>query len=159
MIKDHKIISIITARGGSKGLPKKNIKKLQGKPLIAWTIEAAKKSKYLDKIIVTTDSKEISEVAKEFGAEVPFIRPSHLATDNSSSFDTIKHALNFQEFKNDYDIVVILEPTSPLRETKDIDNSLEQLIDSPTAKSIVGVCKTEVQNPIFFIPHRKFWDA
>ena len=87
MINNHKVIAIITARSGSKGLPKKNIKELHGKPLIAWTIDSARKSKYLDKVIVSTDCKDISKVAMQFGAEVPFIRPLHLASDDSTSFD------------------------------------------------------------------------
>ena len=149
MINNHKVIAIITARSGSKGLPKKNIKELHGKPLIAWTIDSARKSKYLDKVIVSTDCKDISKVAMQFGAEVPFIRPLYLASDDSTSFDVLKHALEHEKFQGAYEIVVLLEPTSPLREAFDIDNALENLVASEHAKSIVGVCKTETQHPAF----------
>jgi CMP-N,N'-diacetyllegionaminic acid synthase len=149
MIKNHKVIAIITARGGSKGLPKKNIKELHGKPLIAWTIDSARKSKYLDKVIVSTDCKDISKVAMQFGAEVPFTRPLHLASDDSTSFDVLKHALEHEKLKGTYEIVVLLEPTSPLRETFDIDTALENLVASEHAKSIVGVSKAESQHPAF----------
>ena len=151
MIKEKKVIAIITARGGSKGLTKKNIRTLHGKPLIAWTIESALESKFLDKVIVTTDCKEIAKIAEKFGAEVPFIRPAHLSQDDSSSFDAVEHALEFNDYKNQYDIVVVLEPTSPLREVKDIDDALERLINLNEAKSIVGICPTESQNPAFLL--------
>ena len=151
MIKEQKVIAIITARGGSKGLPKKNIRTLHEKPLIAWTIESALASQFLDKVIVTTDCEEIAKTARKFGAEVPFIRPAHLAEDDSASFDAIEHALEFNEYKNQYDILVLLEPTSPLREAEDIDNALEKLINLTGAKSIVGISLSESQNPSFLI--------
>jgi len=99
MYKNKKIIVIIPARGGSKGVPRKNIKPLLGKPLIAWTIEQAKMSKHIDKLIVSTDDKEIAEISQKYGAEVPFLRPKELAKDESPTIDTIMHAINWFEEK------------------------------------------------------------
>lgn len=132
MYKNKKIIAIIPARGGSKGLKKKNIKLLCDKPLIAHTIENAKKSKFLDEIMITTDSQEIADISKEYGANVPFLRPEHLATDTATSFDTTLHVLNYyeEELNKNYDYLILLEPTSPLREDEDIDNMIKKLIDN-----------------------------
>lgn len=128
MISGKKVLAIIPARGGSKGLPDKNIKVLCGKPLIAWTILKAKLSKYVDTIMVTTDSEDIAQISKDYGADIPFIRPKELATDSSPSHDAIVHTLYFYENKGIvYDYIVLLEPTSPLREDDDIDNMLEKL--------------------------------
>lgn len=130
MINGKNIIAIIPARGGSKGLPGKNIKELCGKPLIAWSIESGLGSKYIDEVMVTTDSEEIAGVARDFGASVPFIRPPVLASDTATSFDAIKHAINFyeKELHKIFDYIVLLEPTSPLREKGDIDGMLEKII-------------------------------
>ena len=128
---NHKtFIAIIPARGGSKGLPGKNIKELCGKPLIAWTIESALQSKYIDEVMVTTDSLEIAEIAKQYGATVPFLRPVELATDTASSFDVVKHTIDFYSSKlhKEFDYIVLLEPTSPLREIDDLDNMIEKII-------------------------------
>jgi len=129
MINSKRVIAIIPARGGSSRLLGKNIKKLHGKPLIAWTVEKAKKSKYLDEIMVTTDNQEISDVSKEYGASVPFLRPVELAGDDSPTYDAIEHALKYYQdcFQQEFDYIVLLEPTSPLREDDDIDNMLEKL--------------------------------
>ncbi len=129
MIDGKKILALIPARGGSKGLPGKNIRPLCGKPLIAWSIEKARMSKYLDMVLVTTDSAEIAEAAKAAGAHVPFLRPGVLATDKSSTYDAIRHAVDFLREQEDrtFDYVVLLEPTSPLREDDDIDRMLERL--------------------------------
>lgn len=120
-------ISIIPARGGSKGLKKKNIINLKDRPLIAYTIEAALQSKFIDKVIVSTDDEEIAEVAKKYGAEVPFIRPKELATDTASSIDVVKHAISFLEVEMglEVDCIVLLQPTSPLRTSFDIDKAVE----------------------------------
>ena len=152
MYKDKTFLGIITARGGSKGLPGKNIKELCGKPLIAWSIEAGLKSNYLDEVMVTTDSKDIANIAKQYGASVPFLRPDVLASDTATSFDAIKHTIEFykNEMKKEFDYIVLLEPTSPLREARDIDIAIEQLFNS-NADSIVGICKTEDQNPAFLV--------
>ncbi len=130
MIEDRKVLAIIPARGGSKGLAGKNIRPICGKPLIAWSIEKAKKSRYLDVIMVTTDSEEIAEIAGSYGAHVPFMRPTELATDKASTYDVIQHALAFLEENeaSTFDLVVLLEPTSPLREDEDIDRMLEKLV-------------------------------
>jgi len=132
MYKNKTFLAIIPARGGSKGLPGKNIKNLCGKPLIAWTIEKALKSKYLDEVMVTTDDKEIADIAKKYGANVPFLRPSELATDTATTFSVIEHTINFykEKLKKEFDYVVLLEPTSPLREDNDIDNMIRQMLDN-----------------------------
>lgn len=130
MINGKSIIAIIPARGGSRGLPGKNIKELCGKPLIAWSIESGLGSKYIDEVMVTTDNEEIAHIAREFGASVPFMRPTELASDTATSFDAIKHAINFyaKELHRLFDYIVLLEPTSPLREKGDIDGMLEKII-------------------------------
>ena len=153
MYKNNKILGLITARGGSKGLPGKNTRPLLGKPLIAWTIDQAISSNYLDKIVVSTDSKDIADVAKLYGAEVPFLRPKYLATDTSTSIDVINHALDYlNEQDQHFEYIVLLEPTSPLRETSDIDSAIEDLINhSFRATSIVAVSKVEVAHPMFCV--------
>lgn len=130
MYKNKTFLAIIPARGGSKGLPGKNIKELCGKPLIAWSIEAGLNSRYLDEVMVTTDSEEIADVAQKYGAKVPFLRPMELATDTATTFDTVKHAIYFykENLGREFDYVVLLEPTSPLREPGDIDNMIEKII-------------------------------
>lgn len=130
MINGKRVIAIIPARGGSKGLPGKNIKELCGKPLIAWSIEAGLASKYIDELMVTTDSEEIAGIAREFGASVPFIRPTELASDTATSFDTVKHAIDFyqNELNKTFEYIVLLEPTSPLRESGDVDGMIEKII-------------------------------
>lgn len=145
----NRIIAIIPARGGSKGLPRKNIKPLLGKPLIAWTIEQAKKSEYIDRIIVSTEDKEIGEIAKEYGAEVPFLRPKALARDDSPTIDAIIHAINWFEARGEYfDIVVLLEPTSSLRKENDLDNAIELFIKNiDKVDSLVSVGEVHLENP------------
>ncbi len=129
MIDGRSAIAIIPARGGSKGLPRKNVLDVCGKPLIAWSVEKALKSRHLDVVLVTTDSDEIAVVARRFGADVPFLRPAELATDRSSSYDAIRHALaHYRDgSRREFDYTVLLEPTSPLREDDDIDRMLETL--------------------------------
>ena len=143
-------LAIIPARGGSKGLPRKNIKPFLGKPLVAWTIEQAKNSKYVDKVVVSTEDKEIAEISRKYGAEVPFLRPEELARDDSPTIDAIIHALNWFEKRGEYfDMVVLLEPTSPLRDVEDIDKCVEILINNTKAEAIVGVAKLESTHPEF----------
>ena len=140
MRDNMKILAIIPARGGSKGVPRKNIKNLYGKPLIAWTIECAKNSKYLTKIIVSTDDEEIAKISEVCGAEVPFLRPLQFAKDNSPTIDSILHAIEFFEEKGEFfDIIVLLQPTSPLKITLDVDKSINQLINNHEAKSLGSV--------------------
>ena len=112
-----KIMCLILARGGSKRIPHKNIKKLVGKPLIAYTIECAKRSKYINRIIVSTDDKVIAKVAKEYGAEVPFYRPDEISQDDSTELDSFKHALSWLKENENYepDLIVKLFATAPFR--------------------------------------------
>jgi N-acylneuraminate cytidylyltransferase/CMP-N,N'-diacetyllegionaminic acid synthase len=156
MYKNKTFLAIIPARGGSKGLPRKNIKSLCGKPLIAWSIEAGLNSKYVDEVMVTTDNKEIADISKQYGANVPFLRPKELASDTATTFDAIKHTIDFYKKKlnKEFDYIVLLEPTSPLREKDDVDKSIELLLKS-NADSIVGICKTEDQNPAFLVKKDK----
>lgn len=151
MIDNYRVLVIITARAGSKGLPGKNSKLLNGKPLIAWPILAAKGSSYVDKIIVSTDGEHIATLAREYGAETPFIRPEALAQDTSTSIDVVEHALDFlSQNKENFDYLVLLEPTSPLTESIDIDNALAQLHNNTVnAKAIVGVTAVEDSHPDF----------
>ena len=123
MDKASNILAVIPARGGSKGIPGKNIVPFAGKPLICYTVEAALKSKYLKRVIVSTDDNEIAKVAKDCGAEVPFLRPSNLSQDDTSSVSVLKHAVKFIEESEGslFDFVVLLQPTSPLRDEKTID--------------------------------------
>ncbi|MDP2782323.1 acylneuraminate cytidylyltransferase family protein [Devosia sp.] len=129
MIQGKSFLAIIPARGGSKGLPGKNIKELCGKPLIAWSIEAGLGSQYIDEVMVTTDSEEIAKVAREFGASVPFLRPAPLASDTATTLDAVKHVIDFyqREFHKSFDYIVLLEPTSPLREEGDLDGMIETI--------------------------------
>jgi CMP-N,N'-diacetyllegionaminic acid synthase len=129
MINDKSVIAIIPARGGSKGLPDKNTRMLCGKPLIAWSIEKARKSCHLDVILVSTDSPKIADIARDNGADVPFLRPAALATDHASTYDAIRHALaHYRSIRSrEFHYTVLLEPTSPLREDDDIDRMLHAL--------------------------------
>lgn len=137
------IFGLVTARGGSKSIPKKNIKEICGKPLIAWTIESAKKSKYLDRVICSTDNEEIAAVAKQFGAEVSFLRPVEFAQDATPDLPVFEHALRWflENEKILPDIIVHLRPTGPLRTTEDIDAAIELLLSHPEADSIRCVAK------------------
>ena len=132
MYKNKKFLAIIPARGGSKGLPGKNIKEICNKPLIAWSIEAGLKSKYLDEVSVSTDYESIANISKEYGANVPFLRPENLASDTATSFDAVKYSIDYykNELGKEFDYIVLLEPTSPLREDSDIDNMIEKLIEN-----------------------------
>lgn len=145
MYKEKNILGLIPARGGSKGLLRKNIKPLLGKPLIAWTIEQALASKYLDRVVVSTDDKEIAEISIKYGAEVPFVRPKELAENDAKGIDVVLHAIDW--FKEDdkqkkYDLIMLLQPTSPLRTTEDIDKAIE-LLFLKEAKTIVSVCEVD----------------
>ncbi len=138
MISNPTFLAIIPARGGSKRLLRKNILPLVDKPLIVWTIEAAKKSKYINKIVVTSDDDEILNISKANGAEI-IKRPDELATDTATSFDVIVHSIKSLE---KYDYVVLLQPTSPLRDQEDIDNAIELLLDK-SASAIISVCEVD----------------
>ena len=134
------ILALIPARGGSKGIPKKNIMITGGKPLIVYTINKALKSQYKLRVIVSTDNKEIANIAKSAGAEVPFIRPPKLANDDTPGILPVLHAIRWMDEKEDYqpDVVICLQPTSPLRNSDDIDKALE-LITQKDVDSVVSV--------------------
>jgi CMP-N,N'-diacetyllegionaminic acid synthase len=135
-----RVLSIIPARGGSKGLPRKNILDLAGKPLIAWTIEASLNSKYITKTMVSSDDKEILDISIKYGSEI-IKRPDNLATDTATSESVVKHAIDYLESIGEvFDFVVLLQPTSPLRNFKDIDSAFETMFNSD-ATAIISVCK------------------
>lgn len=152
MYKGKKILAIIPARGGSKGLPGKNIKELCGKPLIAWSIEHAQKSKYVDELFISTDSQEIADVAEQFGAPCPELRPAELARDTAPSSEFIVYTLEkMKKEGKSFDYFILLEPTSPLRDVEDVDKSIEMLVDNPVAESVMGVVRAEDSNPAFMV--------
>lgn len=138
MYKERKILAVIPARGGSKGIPRKNIVSLGGKPLISYTIEAASESKYIDRVIVSTEDEEIATISRKCGAEVPFLRPQALATDTAPSIIVIPHTLQMLKKQMNYqpDIVVYLEPTYPFRVAKQIDDAIEKIDDYDSIISI-----------------------
>jgi len=137
MLNKKPILAVIAARGGSKGVLRKNIKTAGGKPLIAWVIEAAKKSKYIDRLILSSDDSEIISVAENFGCDAPFIRPPELAQDSSTVSDVIIHTLHKIP---DFDYIMLLQPTSPLIIAEDIDGCIEFCINS-NLKSVVSVAE------------------
>lgn len=141
------MLAIIPARGGSKGLPGKNIKELNGKPLIAYAIEAALNSKYIDKVIVTTDSDEIADIAKRYGADVPFKRPDELSSDTASAIDVYLHATEFvmNEQRGQLEKFMVLLPTAPMRTSKHIDDAVE-LFNDKNATTLISV--KEAETPI-----------
>lgn len=139
MINNKKILAVIPARGGSKGIKDKNILNIQGKPLIAYTIEAAKQSIYVDEVMVSTDSEKIKDVAEFYGASIPFLRPAELAKDETATLDVVLHAVNaMQSMGNQYDVLLLLQPTSPLRNTADIDAAIKTFFQNG-CKPLVGV--------------------
>ena len=130
MFNNKKILAIIPARKGSKGIINKNIIDIHGKPLIAYTIEAAKQSKYIDDIVVSTDGKNIETVSIAYGADVPFLRPEALANDTAKTIDAIVYTIEkLVKMNRYYDVIVLLQPTSPLRQTNHIDEALEKFFD------------------------------
>lgn len=135
MLKDKNIIALIPARGGSKSIPKKNIVNLGGFPLIAYSIAVAKMSKHIARIVVSTDSSEIAEIAKSYGAEVPFMRPAEFATDTATDYEVFKHVMEWfrdnENFKPEF--WVHLRPTTPLRDTELLDKGIEELLKHPEA--------------------------
>ena len=151
MYKGKKILCVIPARGGSKGLPGKNIKPLLGKPLIAWSIKQGLESKYLDKVMVNTDDAQIAAISKKHGAAVPFMRPAELAKDNSKVIDAISHIFKTLEANGEhYDYLALLEPTSPLRKKGDIDKAIKILIDNEKrANSVISVGEIALEHPIY----------
>lgn len=152
MYNNNKILAVIPARGGSKGVPRKNIREVGGKPLIVWTIEEAKKSKYIDRLILSSEDKEIIEVAEQWGCEVPFVRPTRIAQDNTPGIEPVLHAI---EEMPGYDYFILLQPTSPLRKVEDIDGCISFCINK-NALSAVSVTKID-KNPkwIFNVSREK----
>lgn len=138
-----KNIAIIPARSGSKGLKDKNIRLLNGKPLLAYTIEAALKSKCYDTIMVSTDSKKYAKIAMEYGAEVPFLRGNENSADNASPWEVVKEVLdNYKALGKEFDTFTLLQPTSPLRSAKDIRNAYAELKEK-NANAVVSMCELE----------------
>ena len=134
MINNKKVVAIIPARGGSKRLPKKNIKKFLGYPLLSWTIRAAQESKFIDKIILSSEDESILKIARSYGSEIPLKRPKNLAYDNSESFEVIKYVLD--KIGNDFFYIILLQPTSPLRTNKDIDNCIKEFIKKKSTSCV-----------------------
>lgn len=138
MIKNLNILCIIPARAGSKGVPKKNIKILGDIPLIGYSINSAKKSKYINKVIVSTDSREIANISKNFGIEVPFLRPKELSEDKSLDIEYIIHTLNWLEENENYipNLIILLRPTTPIREAKIIDDAIALILNYKNCSSL-----------------------
>jgi len=139
-----RILAVIPARRKSKGVIRKNTRSFNGKPLLAHTIESALRSEYVDRVIVSTDDKKTALIAKKYGAEVPFLRPSHLAKDSSEVADAMIHLLDVLKKKETYipDLLLLLQPTSPLRKSTHIDEAV-RLYMKTKADSLVSVCRTE----------------
>jgi len=149
--KNKTILCIITARSGSKGLKNKNILKIKNKPLLAYPVEYAKKSKLIDKILISTDSIKYAKIAKKYGAILNDLRPRKYSSDNSSSIDTVLYEITNDFLKNKiiYDYVILLEPTSPMTNNKIIDDCIKKIINHKIAKSLIGVGVVKSQHPMF----------
>lgn len=150
IMKDNqKILAIIPARGGSKGVPRKNIKMLAGKPLVAWTIETALSVQCLDRVILSTDDRQISEIGKQYGADVPFLRPENIAADDTLDMPVYEHALAWLKDNENFcpDIIVWLRPTAPLRIDQDINKALDILI-TKNPDWVRSVCEVD---------HHPYW--
>jgi N-acylneuraminate cytidylyltransferase len=139
MFGNKRVLALIPARGGSKGVPGKNIRALAGKPLLAWTVAAAQGSRYIDRIVLSSDDEAILEVGRCCGAETPFVRPAHLSGDQARGVDVVVHAI---EAVPGYDYVVLLQPTSPLRAVEDIDGAIELMMQR-TAPACVSVTRAD----------------
>ena len=153
MIDGKKVLAVVPARRGSKGLPLKNIRLLGGKPLLAWPIEAARNSRHVDRVLISTEDAEFAAIAQAAGADAPFLRPAELASDTSPSIDFLLHALDTLASAGEhYDFVALLEPTSPLTEASDIDAALEALVARrEEAEAIVGVTALTSSHPAFAV--------
>jgi len=147
-----KVLAIIPARSGSISVPHKNIRLINGKPMLAYSIKHAEKSKYINRIVLSTDSEEYAEIGKKYGAEIPFIRPAEFATDTALDIEVFYHALNFLKLNDNYvpDIVVQLRPTYPIRNVEDIDNMIELILNNKNIDSVRSV------SPAKEIPY-KMW--
>lgn len=147
MYKGKRILAIIPARGGSKGIKGKNIKLLNGKPLLVYSIEAALQCSYIDYVLVSTDSEEIADCGKKYGAQVPFLRPEELATDEAKTIDALLHGIQkLKEIGNEFDYLVLLQPTQPFRTGQQLSEAIETIVDTGVS-SLVSVCPVE-EHPI-----------
>lgn len=143
MIGNQRVLALITARGGSKRLPRKNVLPFCGQPLLAWSVQAAKQAEHVDRVILSSDDPEIIAAAREAGCEVPFVRPPELASDEASSVDVALHALDALAMQGDhFQWITLLQPTSPLRTAEDIDGSLRACVQAG-AHSALGVTAPE----------------
>ena len=149
---DNKVVAIIPARAGSRSIPKKNIKKLGNHPLIAYSIAAARLSSLIEHIIVSTDSEEIAGISRQYGADVPFLRPAELAQDHSLDIEFFKHFIDFCMAKYDDapEYIVHLSPTVPLRDISILDKGIEKILSCPLASSLRSVC------PACVVPQKMF---
>lgn len=153
MIDGKRVLALVPARSGSKGLPHKNIRPLHGKPLLAWPIAAARASAHVDRVVVSTDSPHYADLARQAGADVPFLRPAALASDSAPSIDFMLHAVDTLEAAGDiYEYVLLLEPTSPLTEAGDVDAALQALDRRrDIADAMVGVTPMVSTHPAFAV--------
>ena len=144
-----KVLALVPARAGSKGIPYKNVATVANKPLIQWSIEVAQQSTIITDVVVSTDCRDIAQLSLSLGAEVPFLRPAHLATDTSSSLDVVLDALTKLEHLNrSYEYIYLIEPTSPLRTSEDINRSFE-LITNSTSESLISIAECKSAHPDF----------
>lgn len=149
MYKGKKILAVVTARGGSKGLPGKNIKELNGIPLIGWTLKQLEYSQYVDEVFVSTDSEEIAEISERFGVSVPLLRPAALAEDTTSSMDVLLYTIQLLENQGKiFDYILLLEPTSPLRKRDDIDEIIKLAGDNPDSDGVISVGEVHGEHPL-----------
>lgn len=152
------VLAVIPARAGSKSVPHKNIREIGGKPMLAHSIAHAQESKHINRIIVSTDSVTYADIAKQYGAEVPFLRPAEYATDTSLDYDVFYHALTWLKEQENYvpDVVVQLRPTYPIRNVKDIDAMIEMLMENPEADSVRSMSKaTEIPYKMWLVQSEK----
>ena len=148
MYKGSSILAIIPARGGSKGLPKKNILEMHGQPLISWTLASTEESELIDRVFVSTDSEEIAKVSADYGADIPFLRPSAISRDESPSYELIIHALDEFALRGEsFEYVALLEPTSPLRKRGDLDEAIRNCIDDTAADALVSIGSVHTEHP------------
>lgn len=148
MTLDKKILAVIPARGGSKRLPKKNIRLLCEKPLIAWTIERALECSLITEVHVSTDSSEIAAVSKQYGVPVPYLRPARLATDTATSVDVLLHTLDcYRKNGQEFDYIALLEPTSPLRKSDDLEQALRIALETPEADGVISLGEIHMEQP------------
>jgi N-acylneuraminate cytidylyltransferase/CMP-N,N'-diacetyllegionaminic acid synthase len=156
MINKKRILAVVPARSGSKGLKNKNLKVLGGKPLFAHPLEALKKSKYVDKIVLSTDSDKVIKISRKYGSFVFFKRPKKISKDSSTTFEVLDHTLNLFSKKNDfYDYILCLEPTSPFTTSQDIDLVIEKVLKKKNYNSAVSISFLEKQHPNFIFSLNK----